>query len=247
MFRTPFEIVIGTHEATPVPTAARAFGLRHRFAIVQSTHHPDAADMVVDPTALMVVLRAIDQRTESLGTLFWDTAQRQRITRFELEPHYRSRRAENYDHVSAGEWRRGAEICVLLATETWNAIGGPGPYHDSLTYSFYSDVDLSDSLLAALKQAGCEPMRILHGEPARSAALDAATVTWPRRLFIAAFLLLLFASGFAVAIVTVDEEPTLFDYAARAGWGAIVPVGLSLLYAIGYALYHRARQSRSSR
>lgn len=246
MLRTPFQIVLGTHEVTPVPTAARAFGLRHRFALVQSTHHPDAADMVVDPTALMVVLRALDQHSGLLGTLFWDDDQQEKITRLELEPHYRSRSPDEYQHVAAGEWRRGFDPSVLLITETWNAVGGPVPYHDSLTYSFYSHEDLSGLLLDALRTAGCTPTRIIEAPRGELSEPTHAGRDWPERLFLMAFMVLLLSSGLMMASELVDRDSVVADLISDLGWWFTAPAVISFLYASIYAVSRRRNKPRHS-
>lgn len=163
MLRAPFQIVLGLHDATPVPAAVRAHGFDHRFALVQSTHAPAVADMIVDSTALLALIRALDTHVGAPGKLFWDRPhrRRQRIELSALEAHYRDTPPDTHDPLSAGEWRVGQQLVALLHTETWCNVGGPAPYHDSLTYSFYTAEDCSQTLLTALRAADCEPSSVL--------------------------------------------------------------------------------------
>lgn len=167
MLRTPFQIVLGTHDATPVPAAARAHGLTQRFALVQSTHAPGVADLLVDSSVLLVLLRTLDTHFAATGRLYWDRSHRRR-ERIELESLtacYRTTPQEKHEPLSAGEWLRGQRLVALLHTEFWSEVGGPAPYHDSLTYSFYTAEDCSGVLLAALRTADHEPAAVLTATP----------------------------------------------------------------------------------
>lgn len=241
MVRTSFQFVLGTHEATPVPAAARAHGLTHRCALVQSTAAAHATELVVDPTALLVALAWLDSSHARPGVLFWDESRRQRATRGELETHYRTRDATQFDVVRAGEWRHAdGQLAVLLATEPWAAVGGPAPYHDSYTYSFYSAEPLDQALLAALRSNGCEPVAVLHAE---SATADSAASRWaalglkPALACLALTALLGFASAFI---------PLPAPYAAWAD--AILPwlVGPSALALVLLATEWWQRRRRAS-
>jgi len=163
MLRTSFQIVLGTHDATPVPAAARAHGLTQRFALVQSTHAPGVADMLVDSSALLVLLRTFDMHLASAGRLYWDRARRrrERVALASLTAYYRTTPQEEHEPLTGGEWLRGQRLVALLHTERWANVGGPAPYHDSLTYSFYTAEDCSHGLLDALRAADCEPSAIL--------------------------------------------------------------------------------------
>jgi len=55
--------------------------------------------------------------------------------------------------------RRG-EVVLWMETEFWSAAGGPAPYHDSVTLSFFSGADVSEDLedlfRSSATQAGAE-------------------------------------------------------------------------------------------
>lgn len=205
----PFQIVLGSHDVTPIPTAARAHALTHRFALVQSTFLSEAGEMVEDTTALDVVRRALDRHCGTPAT--------------------------------PGEWRRGPELAVLLHTEEWCAIGGPEPYHDSLTYSFYSDTDLNELLLGALRAAGREPTAIISAGNDLPRPLPGGP--WGLRAHFAALGVLLLVAVAELVCALFDCQLRLDGFTDRAGAWYGVPLIISAVYAPVYAflLYRRKR------
>jgi hypothetical protein len=205
----PFQIVLGSHDVTPIPTAARAHALQHRFALVQSTFLSEAGEMVEDTTALDVVRRALNRHCGPPST--------------------------------PGEWRRGPELVVLLHIEEWCAIGGPEPYHDSLTYSFYSDIDLSELLLGALRAAGREPTAVISAAGELARALPGGP--WGLRAHFAALGMLLLIAVAELFCALFGCQPRLDGFTDRAGAWLSVPLIASGVYASVYAflLYRRKR------
>lgn len=203
----PFQIVLGSHDVTPVPTAARAHALHHRFAVVQSTYLAEAGEMVEDTTARDVVRSALDR-------------------------HYGT-------PVAPGEWRRGFELAAFLYVEEWCAIGGPAPYHDSLTYSFYSDGDLSERLLGALGEAGREPTAVIVAASVLPHPLPGGP--WGLRAHFVALAVLGAVAGAELICSLLDGETWLNEFTDRAGAWYGVPLIVSALYAPIYAflLYRR--------
>ena len=203
----PFQIVLGSHDVTPVPTAARAHALHHRFALVQSTYLSEAGEMVEDTTALNVVRRALDRHHGAV--------------------------------LMRGEWRRGSDLAVLLHVEEWCAVGGPDPYHDSLTYSFYSDTDMSKLLLGALREAGREPTAVITAAPALPNPLPGGP--WGLRAYFVALAVLGAVAGAELICSRLDGEAWLNEFTDRAGAWYGVPLIVSALYAPIYAflLYRR--------
>src|SRR5690606_8447614 len=45
------------------------------------------------------------------------------------------------------------EASLVVETEYWTRVGGPMPYHDSYTYSFYSGVPIGDAIMKRLAEA----------------------------------------------------------------------------------------------
>lgn len=241
MLRTPFQIVLGTHDATPVPAAARAHGFTHRFAVVQSTHAPAVADMVVDSRVVLALVRAVDTHFATSASLFWDRPgrRRQRVELTALEAYYRDTAPELHDPITAAEWRSGNRLVALLHTETWCDVGGPMPYHDSVTYSLYTAADLGAPLLAALRAAGHEPTAVIRTvssdlPPARTRAQQLADTGFVAALACVALTGLL-AGGTAMLEVSPRLDPWR-DFAAE--WLA-GPLALALVYAASYLVARR--------
>lgn len=240
MLRTPFQIVLGIHDATPVPAAARAHGFTHRFALVQSTRAPGVADVLVDSSALLVLLRALDTHFASIGRLYWDRAhrRRERIELGTLAIHYRDTPQEEHETLVAGEWQRSRQLLALLHTEQWSASGGPAPYHDSLTYSFYSATDLSELLLGALHAADCEPTAVLRADPSIPSRPARG---WADTGFIAALVCLLLTVALAMGAELLDISPQVDRWLDLAGACLAGPLALALVYTAGYLVVRRGK------
>lgn len=240
MLRTPFQIVLGTHDATPVPAAARAHGFTHRFALVQSTHAAGHADMVVAAGPLLALLDALDLRHDLPGALYWDEARRRRTTRAAVGTHYRLQPPAEHEILAAGEWRERDQLTVLLCSEQWLAVGGPEPYHDSITYSFYSATDLSDSLLHALRRAGHEPAAIHRVGPPRERRRSRG-----RRLadtgFVAALGCVVLTALIALGAELLDISPRVDPWIDFAGQWLAGPLAIALAYAATYLIARRGR------
>lgn len=43
-------------------------------------------------------------------------------------------------------FERNAKLVLFEQTEFWNLVGGPSPYHDSVTLSFMSELDIRDQI-----------------------------------------------------------------------------------------------------
>ena len=65
---------------------------------------------------------------------------------------------EDFPHVL--KFMKNGETLLIEESEIWNKIGGPAPYHDSLTLSFFSadpmDQELYTIFCEAAKQIGVE-------------------------------------------------------------------------------------------
>lgn len=243
MLRTSFQIVLGAHDATPVPAAARAHGFTHRFAVVQSTHAPGVADMVVDSRVVLALVRAVDAHFATSAALFWDRPgrRRQRIQLTALEAHYRDTRPDLHDPLTAAEWRSGHRLVALLHTETWCDVGGPAPYHDSVTYSLYSAADLGAPLLAALRAAGHEPTTVIRAAspdlpPPRRRAQQLADTG-----FVAALACVALTGLLAAGAAMLEVSPRLDRWRDFAAEWLAGPLALALVYAAGYLVARRGR------
>jgi hypothetical protein len=53
---------------------------------------------------------------------------------------------EEADFPSKLRFERRGEVVLWMESEMWNQVGGPLPYHDSVTLSFFSKCDLAKEL-----------------------------------------------------------------------------------------------------
>ena len=49
--------------------------------------------------------------------------------------------------------RKQESLPLCISTEYWSQVGGPQPYHDTFTYSAYSNEDISERLMQFLRDA----------------------------------------------------------------------------------------------
>jgi hypothetical protein len=139
-------LVSGYHTATFPPADVFVSGLRHRFAVVLDTYRRDKEDMYFDtglflhlvPTLCQaigydyVAIRMIEGgRFQSFDDL---ARQYSGIEELEKEPPARI------------DLHRSGQLVGAVETELWTMVGGPSPYHDSYTLSFYTDRDRSPEL-----------------------------------------------------------------------------------------------------
>jgi hypothetical protein len=148
--RTTVSFVAGFDGVMPLPDAAISAGLKHRFAIVQSTYRPDSVDMyfdenlwekligfaqALDPSALISVIEEGNSHEINLNAFMsqWSSS---------TDPY-----PDPPPFVIVRD-RRG--IALLIATEYWTRVGGPPPYADSYTYSFYSRENIEQRAVSFL-------------------------------------------------------------------------------------------------
>ncbi|WP_414662614.1 hypothetical protein [Horticoccus sp. 23ND18S-11] len=184
--------------------------------------------MIVATAALGVLLRTLDGLHRAPRVLFADESRRRPMADVSDEP------------PACGEWRCGPTLSVLLHTEEWSAVGGPAPYHDSLTYSFYSDTDRSGDLLAALQAAGLGPTAVLEASAEFPPPLPGEN--WGRIAFHAALAVIGLGAVSVVGAALFGEMTRLHQIIDRAGLWVAGPLIASLLYAPVYAfrLYRRS-------
>lgn len=136
--RTTVSFVTGFDGVMPLPDVAKSAGLRHRFAIVQSTYRPDSVDMYFDENLwkrLIGFAQGLDASV-LFSVIEEGSSDEKNLDVFMSQW---SNSADPYrdppPFVILRD-RRGTGL--LIATEYWTRVGGPPPYADSYTYSIYS-------------------------------------------------------------------------------------------------------------
>lgn len=144
-------LVSGYHAVSYPPLAAYEAGIRHRFAVVLDTYRRDKIDMFFDSSLFLLIVPPLCQiiRYDQLsirmagGGLFSSCE--------ELARQYSGSEEVDCEPPAWIELRRGAAIGGIVETEWWNRVGGPSPYHDSYTMSFYTANDYSSEFRQAIE------------------------------------------------------------------------------------------------
>jgi len=183
---TPFEprpggvdvsFVRGVDRFSTFPDFVKQAHLGSRFAVVQETYVEGCTDMHFEEPlwrALVDFLRnkfpgeAVDVTTE-LGASVpvdrflteWD-----KTVPSEHEPPPVLTASVNFRPI------------VCMVTDYWTRVGGPRPYHDSYTYSIYSDSDLGDEVMSALADAACRSRWTLAPEVIPTTSAQASHRPW---------------------------------------------------------------------
>jgi hypothetical protein len=139
-------LVSGYHAASFPPADAFEAGLRHRFAVVLGTYRRDKAEMHFDTGLFLHLVPALCQ---AIG---YDCVaiRMMRGGRFhsfdELSGQYAGLEELDQEPPARIDLHRSGQLVGVVETEFWMMVGGPSPYHDSYTLSFYTDRDRSPEL-----------------------------------------------------------------------------------------------------
>ena len=171
-----------------LPIAAQA-GLTQRVAVVFDTYRPDKGpDMYFDWALLLALLR------QALSLLQWESISiDQDEKRFnsleELTRFYETWAGPDLDPNPPRTIRvmAGNQAVGLMITEDYTGSGGPAPYHDSLTFSFYlKHLDPSqfrESCRIACVEQGATISEEITGVPVLRISMWRKLVNMLRRMF----------------------------------------------------------------
>jgi hypothetical protein len=136
-------LVAGYHPCSFPPSMAYDVGLKERFAVVLSSYRPEKDGMFFDADLFVRLADAIlkviphDSLDIDLGS-----------------PHFKSLaelaelyvRQNEIDHEPPNSMKAflSDRLVAVEETEPWMAVGGPAPYHDSFTMSFYTAEERAD-------------------------------------------------------------------------------------------------------
>jgi len=151
--------VRGADGLAPIPEAVARAGLRHRFAVIQQTGVEGQADMVFDRDLWRALADFVGVGAGQVTVL----------PRFgDLKERALADTVQAMDLAAPTDWdppwallrRRDGRLDLAMVTDDWSGVGGPAPYHDSLTYSVYADRDLGEAILAWLDAWGSAHWRL---------------------------------------------------------------------------------------
>ena len=173
-------IVKGYHEVTPVPQFARDHDLKHRFAVILNSERASTSDVDFESDGFLEILREI-LRVIDYGTVRIEVDEEIEYQYIEaLSAHFSSTPEEDRLPPDRMSFRRRGLLTCLEETEFWSRFGGPQPYSDSYTLSFYTRDDLGGPLESACAEA-CQraPARI---EEIIQGSAEPVRVPWWKKL-----------------------------------------------------------------
>jgi hypothetical protein len=130
-------LVAGYHPCSFPPAAAYAAGLKERFAVVLSSYRSEKREMFFDADLFALLTGALlqvvphDSLDIELGVGLPALHSLRELTE----------RQAGQDEMDLPLRMRvycDGRIVALEETEFWSEVGGPDPYHDSFTLSFYT-------------------------------------------------------------------------------------------------------------
>jgi hypothetical protein len=138
-------LVTGYHPCSfPPPTAYNA-GLYERFAVVLSSFRPDKDGMFFDADLFVkfaeAIFRAIPHDSLDIE-MGGGSAGLHSLP--ELAERYARQDEMDRDPPFRVRASCGNRLVAVEETEAWASVGGPDPYHDSFTMSFYTAENRSD-------------------------------------------------------------------------------------------------------
>ncbi len=126
-----------------VPARARQSDLRFRFAVALDTFRPDSDGMYFDADLALALISAMSECISCDRVEFvLDRRQPHIVGSFENLLRYYESKVDPVPFDEAAFYRDGRLACSVH-TEPYDAVGGPWPYSDTVTFSFYSDGDCS--------------------------------------------------------------------------------------------------------
>jgi hypothetical protein len=139
-----FAIVFGYHPCSYPPPSAYDAGLTKRFAIVFDTYRPDKGYAFFDADLFTGVLKAICNAIPHDALWIEMDAEHDLHSLHELSEWYVTRGDDDRDPPIRVLLFHDSRLTAYSETEEWAMVGGPAPYHDSYTLSFYTKEDRAE-------------------------------------------------------------------------------------------------------
>lgn len=139
-------LVSGYHDVSFPPADAWEAGLRHRFSVVMDTARSDKADMYFDTQLFMRLIPGLCQ-VIGYDSVSICLQNKDHFPSFEKLAHQYARQDDSDQEPPPRiELLRSGQLVSIVETEFWTMVGGPSPYHDSYTFSFFTRENLSTEL-----------------------------------------------------------------------------------------------------
>lgn len=141
--------VRGLDRFATFPKFAQQAGLRSRFAVVQETYVEGCVDMHFEEPLWRVLAEFVQSKVPE-GVVEVTTEQGESLPMdWFLSEWRRTAAGEREPPPLLTAWS-DFRPTVCMVTDYWTRAGGPQPYHDSYTYSLYSNRDLGDEVMSSL-------------------------------------------------------------------------------------------------
>lgn len=143
---TKINIITGFDPSCPIPSNVRKAGFNHRVAVVQHTYCSDSVDMYFDQRLWERILEFALNFGKNYKVCIV-----QREGKSEIQPDValsvlREAKEIEREPPEFVLVRDQQELVLCIATEYWVHVGGPAPYHDSYTYSFFSKNNIAEKI-----------------------------------------------------------------------------------------------------
>ncbi|HEV3343190.1 MAG TPA: alpha/beta fold hydrolase [Pirellulales bacterium] len=150
-------LVAGYHPCSFPPPTAYDAGLKQRFAVVLSSYRPDKEDMFFDAELFVLIADALLQAIphDSLDIEFGVGAPHLKSLT-ELTELYASQNEIDHEPPNSMKAFFGDRLVAVEETEPWAAVGGPAPYHDSFTMSFYTAEERTAEFRRICEAVACQ-------------------------------------------------------------------------------------------
>jgi hypothetical protein len=156
-----FTVVRGYHQDTPVPNDAKDLKLSFRLALVLPSTKPFSTVCLFDEKQFFEIVRKVISVIKCDSVVF-DVDDQKKVSSLEgFESYIAIIPEDDKLPPKRTHFLISGNIVAMEETEFWAFCGGPDPYHDSWTLSFYTKIDLSLDLVTAFALAlDCDPSSI---------------------------------------------------------------------------------------
>ncbi len=155
-------LVKGYHDVTPVPEGVLHEGLTDRFAIILDPFGSELEDDF-DVELILAVITWMSRAIEHDTFLAEIDNQRTWPSLAAFAEQWPAMPADDIIPPQRIHYKAKGSLVCLEETEYWALCGGPAPYSDSYTLSYYTRSDMSDAFEHACRGA-CEQIGARIGE-----------------------------------------------------------------------------------
>ena len=140
-------IVKGYHDCTKIPDVTLSGNLRFRLAIILDTYRRDKKDMFFDAELFCeFIFRVCDLMLPEQVKVFLASGEVLNSLKTMKDRIFFENEEDRMPPKEVHLMKKGRVFCCVY-TEFWIYSGGPTPYHDSYTFSIYTETDFSRHLI----------------------------------------------------------------------------------------------------